>query len=167
MYADSVVRLIIGKINTLIPFQVGVKQGGIIAPVLFLFIIMAFTETLEKEWVKHRLHIFEFKRHTNSPRLSGRLTSHPCGTFAHSSLFELFYMLCIDNGDFLFVSRLAIEISTNIFMRHFCKFGLEMHVGNPNKYSKMECVFFPPLGFFKVPTLPPPSSWSPAATSSN
>ena len=47
MYKDSRVRLIIGKIDTTIPFQVGVKQGDIMAPVLFQFIIMGFAETLE------------------------------------------------------------------------------------------------------------------------
>ena len=48
MYKDSVVRLIIGKIDTSIPFKVGFKQGDIMAPVLFLFIIIDFYETLEK-----------------------------------------------------------------------------------------------------------------------
>ena len=48
----SVVRLIIGKIDVAIPFKVGVKQGDSMEPVLFLFIIIAFTESLEQEWTK-------------------------------------------------------------------------------------------------------------------
>ena len=48
MYMDSVVGLIFGKIDTYIPFKVGVKQGDSMAPVLFLFVIMSFVETLEK-----------------------------------------------------------------------------------------------------------------------
>ena len=39
-------------------------------------------------------------------------------------------------------------------MRHFAKFGLEMHIGKENKPSKTECVFFPTLGYFTLPTLP-------------
>jgi len=31
-----------------ISFEAGIKQGNIVAPVLFLFITMAFAETLEK-----------------------------------------------------------------------------------------------------------------------
>ena len=50
MYKDIRVRLIIGKIDTTIPFYVGVKQGDRMAPVLFLFIIMGFAETLEREF---------------------------------------------------------------------------------------------------------------------
>ena len=47
MYKNSVVRLIIEKIDTSIPFNVGVKQGDRMAPVLLLFLIMAFAKTLE------------------------------------------------------------------------------------------------------------------------
>ena len=49
MYKDSVVKLVIGEFETTIDFKVGVKQGYSVAPVLFLFIVMAFAETLEKE----------------------------------------------------------------------------------------------------------------------
>ena len=48
MYKKSVVRLLIGKIDTSIPFKVGVKKGDSMSPVLFLFLIMEFAETLEK-----------------------------------------------------------------------------------------------------------------------
>ena len=48
MYTDNNVRLIIVKIDISIPFEVGVKQGDIFAPVLFLFIMMSFAETIEK-----------------------------------------------------------------------------------------------------------------------
>ena len=48
MYTDNNVRLILGKIDISIPFEVGVKQGYSVASVLFLFIIMAFSETLEE-----------------------------------------------------------------------------------------------------------------------
>ena len=53
MYSNNKVRLIIGKIDTSIPFEVGVKQGDILAPVLFLFLMMAFTEVIEQEWDKN------------------------------------------------------------------------------------------------------------------
>ena len=37
MYNKSIVKLIIGKVDTPIEFKVGVKQGDIMAPVLFIF----------------------------------------------------------------------------------------------------------------------------------
>ena len=48
MYENIIVWLKIGKDDTTIPFEVGVKQGNSMAPVLFLFLIMGFAETLEK-----------------------------------------------------------------------------------------------------------------------
>ena len=61
MYTDNKVRLIIVKINISIPFEVGVKQGGGVAPVLFLFIVMAFVETIENKWVRNYLKMIKFK----------------------------------------------------------------------------------------------------------
>ena len=55
MYTDNKVRLIIRKIDISIPFEVVVKQGGIVATLIFLFIMMAFAETIEKEWVRNDL----------------------------------------------------------------------------------------------------------------
>ena len=50
MYDNIVIQLIIGNIETAIDFKVGVKQGDIMAPVLFMFLMMAFTKTLDYEW---------------------------------------------------------------------------------------------------------------------
>ena len=44
MCINNKVRLIIGKIDTSIPFEVGVKQGDSVAPVLFLYLMMDFVE---------------------------------------------------------------------------------------------------------------------------
>ena len=38
---------------------------------------------------------------------------------------------------------------------HFKLFGIEMHIGRGAKPSKTECVFFPPLGFFKCKQILP------------
>ena len=49
MYSNNKVRLIIGKIDTSIPFEVGLKQVDSVASVLFLFLMMAFAEVIEQE----------------------------------------------------------------------------------------------------------------------
>ena len=87
MYTDNKVRLIIGETDLSSIFEVGVKQGDSVAPVLFLFIMMAFGETLEKEWVKNDLHMIRFRRQSNSPHSVGRVTSHPAKKFSHGTLF--------------------------------------------------------------------------------
>ena len=154
MYSNNKVRLIIGKIDTSIPFEVGVKQGDSVAPVLFLFLMMAFAETIEQEWDRHNIKKLEYHRHNNSPHSIGRLTSHPAKTFSQGMLFEIFCMLYVDDGAFAFVSRRDLEIGATLVYNQFARLGLEMHVGKENKKSKTECVFFPAPGHFKPP---PPS----------
>ena len=50
LYKDMTVKLQIGKEERDIPYGVGVLQGDNIAPVLFLFLLMAFAQTLEEFW---------------------------------------------------------------------------------------------------------------------
>ena len=65
MYNKSVVRIIIGKVETSIEFKVAVKQGGSMAQALFLFLILDFAETLEDEWTALGL---------SKPNLHARIT---------------------------------------------------------------------------------------------
>ena len=50
MYDKIVVKIIIVKIETSSDFKVGLKQGYRKAMVIFLFLMMAFAETLEDKW---------------------------------------------------------------------------------------------------------------------
>ena len=76
IYKDSIVKLVIGEFETTIDFKVGVKQGDSVASVLFLFIVMAFAKTLEKEWTLNGLTKAKFSRNNNSPLSDGQLISH-------------------------------------------------------------------------------------------
>ena len=109
MYINNKVRLIIGKIDTSIPFEVGVKQGDSVAPVLFLFLMMAFAEVIEQDWDKNGIEKIEFKRYTNSPHSASRVTSHPAKNFSQGTLFDIFCILCVDDVAFAFGSRYDIE----------------------------------------------------------
>ena len=55
---------------------VRVIQGECIAPVLILFMVMAFAKTLETEWIKADLKMINLRQHTHSPRDVGKLTGH-------------------------------------------------------------------------------------------
>ena len=50
LYTDLWVILKIGKEKKEIQQKVGVRQGDNMSPVLFLFMMAAFAETLENEW---------------------------------------------------------------------------------------------------------------------
>ena len=160
MYTDNNVILIIGKIDIYIPFEVGVKQGDIVALILFLFIMIAFAETIEKYWVRNDLKMIKFNGHSNSPQSSGRITSHPAKIFSHGTLFKIFFMLYVDDGAFAFETRKNMEIGSNLVFQHFNLFVLQMYIGSKSKLSKTECVFFPVPGHFKSTALPTYSSSS-------
>ena len=57
MYQDLKVVLKIGKIEETISQTAGVRQGCCMAPVLLLFMVMAFSETLENEWTRTGLNM--------------------------------------------------------------------------------------------------------------
>ena len=50
LYENMTVNLTIGEATRVIKYRVGVQQGDNIAPVLFLFLLMAFAQTLEQFW---------------------------------------------------------------------------------------------------------------------
>ena len=157
MYTDNKVRLLLGDTDLSILFEVGVKQGDSVAPVLFLFIIIAFAETLEKEWVKHDLHMIQFKRRSNSHHSAGRITSHLAKTFSHGTFFEIFCMFYVNDGAFAFATWWEFEIGAYLVFTHFARFGLQMHIRSSSKPSKTECVFFPTPSHFKLSVLPSPT----------
>ena len=99
---------------------------------------MAFDKTLEKEWTLNGLTEAKFSRNNNSPLSDGQLISHQPRSFNRGALFELFCMLYVDDGAFVFESRHQLETGIPLLLRHFEKFGLEMHIGKENKPSKKE-----------------------------
>ena len=67
MYQDLKVVLKIGKIEEKMSQTVGVRQGNCMDPVLFLFLVMEFAETLETEWIKADLKMINLRQHMHSP----------------------------------------------------------------------------------------------------
>ena len=105
-------------------------------PVLFLFMVMAFAETLEKEWVKAGLQMVTFRQHTHSPCDVGRLTGHKKKAFKQGTRIALFCVLYVDYGAFPFEDRNQLTHRLSLIYSHFTRFGIEMHVGRGKKASK-------------------------------
>ena len=118
------------------------------APVLFLFMVMDFSETLEKEWAKAGLQMVNFRQHTHSPRDVVRLTGHKKKTFEQGTIIYLFCVLYVDNGEFPFEDRDQLTLGISLIYSHFTRFGLGMYMRRGEKSFNTECVFFPPPGFF-------------------
>ena len=94
------------------------------APILFLFMVMAFSETLEKEWIKADLNTINLRQHTHSPHDVGILTGKKKKRFEQGTLIALFCVLYLDNGTFTFEDRDQLTRGLNLIYQHFTRFGL-------------------------------------------
>jgi len=142
LYTDTLVKLRIGKELRLIPYTVGVKQGDNMAPVLFLFVMQAFADTLSTPLQAENIDAPEYRYHPHRARPYGRLLSQ--STTAKGRTFHLSQLFYVDDGAFLFRSRDDLEKGANVLYAHFARFGLIMHIGSDTDKSKSEAMFFPP-----------------------
>ena len=114
------------------------------APVIFLFLMMAFAKTLEDEWTALGISKAQFVRKYNSPRSTGQLVSHQPGTFSSGILFNLFYMIYVDDGVFVFESKTDIEKGITLLSDHFARFVLEMHIRTGDNHQRLNTHFSRP-----------------------
>ena len=134
-----------------IPQTVGVRQGDNMAPVLFLFLMTAFAETLELVWKERDIPILRVMTTANEHIAEGKICSHTPTMFKSKKLtaYEILKCLYVDDGIFPFGTREDLQRGTELIFHHFTRFGLEMHIGRGALESKTECVFFPPPQFFQ------------------
>jgi len=158
IYQDLIVILKIEKEVLELSQTVGVQQGDNMAPVLFLFIMSAFAETLEVAWKEAGIDVCTVRSVAGTRLTAGnrKIQGHsPKEYLAHDlTTVEIFQCLYVDDGAFIFSSRDNLIRGIDLIRHHFARLGLEMHIGRGTAPSKMECVFFPPLGFFSS-MLPP------------
>jgi hypothetical protein len=134
-----------------IPQTVGVRQGDNMAPVLFLFLMTAFAETLELVWKERDIPILRVMTTANEHIAEEKICSHTPTMFKSKKLtaYEILKCLYVDDGIFPFGTREDLQRGTELIFHHFTRFGLEMHIGRGALESKTECVFFPPPQFFQ------------------
>ena len=116
------------------------------APVLFLFMMNAFAESLETKWKQKELPAIKVMMHDSNNIGEGQVCSHTPAMYESKSLtlFEIYQCLYVDDGAFPFATRPDMITGMNFIYHHLALFGLEMHIGRHGKESKTECMFFPP-----------------------
>jgi hypothetical protein len=134
-----------------IPKSVGVHQGDNMAPVLFLFLMTAFAQTLELEWKKLDIPILSVMTAGDEHLAGGKICSHTPKMVKSKKLttYEILQCLYVDDGAFPFGTREDMQRGMELIYHHFARFGLEMHIGRGTSESKTECIFFPPPQFFQ------------------
>jgi hypothetical protein len=111
IFTSKVVVLKIKKEVREIPQEVGVRQGNYMAPVLFLFLMTAFAETLELEWKREKIEVVTAMIAADDDVGKGQLCSHTPKLF-HSkilSAYEIFQCFYVDDGAFPFDTRESLS----------------------------------------------------------
>jgi hypothetical protein len=140
LYTGMTININIGAEKSTIPYSIGVQQGDNMAPVLFIFTMLAFTDILEKNWTtKWNLKPVNFNHFA---RCKGRLLSQ--STKSMGELFELIFLLYVDDGTFVFDSRDELERGAQAIYDTFKSLGLTMHIGTQGNKSKSEAMYISP-----------------------
>ena len=117
------------------------------APVLFLFLMSAFAETLEAEWKHEQIEVCTVRSFVGLSLTSGKgkLRGHIPKEYLSRDLtaVEILQCLYVDDCAFIFNSRADMTRGIALLYCHFGRLGLEMHIGRGTAASKMEFIFFP------------------------
>ena len=109
MYTNLVVVLKRGKSIAEISQDVGVRQGDNMAPVLFLFLMSGFVESLDALWEENGLEKVKLKRPSEDDFENGKgiIKSHKPSQYKSARLktTEVVQCIYVDDGVFLFKTR--------------------------------------------------------------
>ena len=105
------------------------------APVLFLFLMSAFAETLEVAWKEAGIDVCTVRSGTGIRLTAGKgiyEDTHPRNILHATSppwKSSSAYTLYVDDGSFIFSSRDNLIQGIDLIHHHFARLGLEMHIG--------------------------------------
>jgi hypothetical protein len=143
LYTNVSAKIQVGKEKRQIPYTIGVQQGNNMAPVLFVFLMQAFAETLEQKWKGERgINELQYRYLKQVKAIRGRLRAQ--ATTTTGTVFELIYLLYVDDDVFMFETEEEMVRGADLIAEHFKVFGLKMHYGKDGGKSKTEAMYFPP-----------------------
>ncbi len=114
------------------------------ARILFLFLMQAVTESIEKEWRKENRALPSLRhKRIDKDLIQGQLVGQKDCDKTLGEIVEILCLLFVDDGVFTFNSREELAKYTPFLYRAFSRFGLIMHVGTEDSKSKSEALCIP------------------------
>ena len=144
LHSNASVKFKVGDVDTTVPSSIGVRQGSVEGPSIFLFVMQAAIETMEWPVAKPefctrddgKTHGERWDRKTQGERWENRKIE----------TFPLWSSLFADDCKVSFNSREDLIVGTNYLYNHLLRFGLLMHVGHGSEASKTEAMYCPCKG---------------------
>ena len=131
LHASVNVKFTIDEVVCVLKSIIGVKQGDILGPVLFIFfmagVMISFRLTHKYDLCVYRTKA-DFTLHGRSHRARG-------------TEFALADSLYADDSAVIFCSRSDVDEQVPRVNRHFKRWGMEVHEGTETKGSKSEVLF--------------------------
>ncbi len=131
----------IGRECAEVDYTTGVHQGDNMSPVLFLFVIQAFLDTLKLKSQKINFAYFPENKNGKAETAKGRLVNQ--NTKAKGVAFELQSSFYVDDSFFVFQNKDELHEAAGVLNNHFTRLGLKMHLGSDSSKSKSEAMYFP------------------------
>jgi hypothetical protein len=145
LYTDVTINLNVGEILEQFLSTSGVKQGDNLAPILFIFVIHAVSNSLDKKWV-FKTPEFRWQPDTLAGNPRGQLIGTKYENIG--TIFSFFKSYYVDDTAFILLSRGELIAASKLIVSHFRRFGLTIHTGvkSRNEDSKTEAMHFPRPG---------------------
>jgi hypothetical protein len=149
LHAEVRVRMEAGEDHNEFDSSLGVLQGAAASPVLFLFVIAAWFETVE--WPDKAIQIawYDGRRSDNNRNCDGdkflTFLTRRSGELSKAAKFSIRDFLYADDAAVVFPSRRDMRRGMEALVAHGTRWGLEVHVAHsPDSTSKTEFIVVQP-----------------------
>ena len=121
MYTDIIIAISTGKDVAEFLSTSGVKQGDNLAPLLFLFVIMAASELIDKRWDsdEYNLGHLDLLMSTENPCINKRETSRK-----RQLMIKFYKSFYADDSAFIFTSFEKLVLGSELIVEQFQRVGL-------------------------------------------
>jgi hypothetical protein len=147
LYTDVFIEFNFEGIKKAFESKSGVKQGDVLAPTLFLYVMQAVFDSLDRIW-SIKMPELRWRPPTSEGEPRGQLTS--ANWRNKGDTFSIRDILYADDAAGIFLTRSDLFDASELICGHFGKFGLTVHTGTtskrPNSESKTVAMFFKGAG---------------------
>ena len=134
LYTDVTINLRVGESLEQFLSTSGVKQGDNLAPVLFIFVIHAVSNSLDKKWDFTTPDLRWYPDTQAGRKQRGQLRETEYVRKGTRFLFCKSYY--VDDTVFILFSRGELIAASRLIVSHFQRFGLTIHTGSRRKRSQ-------------------------------